>query len=296
MAPALLGHHVLAFLSAASPGQAAAAPAHSTEGGNNWMIEYLSDSHTLEIQPFGAINLPQFPPVRFLGMTIDLSLTKDLVFLWLAAFIVSLALILIARRKQRNLVPRGWQNVIEVVIVFVRDEIIMPTVGREGVKFLPFLLTVFFFILTCNLLGLVPNFSTPTGNINVTAGLALIAFIVIQGAGIAKYGLAGYFRGLVPPGVPVFVIPVMAVVEFIGLFTKPFALTVRLFANMTAGHIVIFSLVGLIFLFKTVAVAPVSIAFALFIYFMEIMIGVIQAYIFTILTSLFIGLAVHQEH
>jgi len=284
------------FLTALPGGEVAQEGQHVSKGGNNWMIEDLTDSHTLEIQPFGPIHLPTLPPIQVLGITVDLSPTKYLIFLWIAALIVTLGLILLARRKQDDLVPRGWKNVIDVFIVFIRDEVIIPTIGHEGIKFLPFLLTLFFFILTSNLLGLIPDAITPTGNINVTAGLALISFLVIQGSGIAKHGLIGYFRGLVPPGIPFFVIPIMVAVEFIGLFTKPFALTVRLFANMTAGHIVIFSLIGLIFLFKTVAVAPISIGFALFIYFMEIMIAFIQAYIFTILTALFIGLAVHQEH
>jgi F-type H+-transporting ATPase subunit a len=124
----------------------------------------------------------------------------------------------------------------------------------------------------------------------------MISFFFIQAAGIIKNGFFGYFRGLIPRGVPVFVLPVMIVVELIGLFTKPSALCIRLFANMTAGHIVILSLISLIFMFGTILVAPVSVVFAVFLFVLEIFIALLQAYIFTILTSLFVSLAVHQEH
>jgi F-type H+-transporting ATPase subunit a len=183
-----------------------------------------------------------------------------------------------------------------LLIVFVRDEIAHPTIGKGYEKFLPYLLTVFFFILTCNFLGLIPYGSTATSNISVTATLAILSFIVIQAGGIIKNGLIGYFKGLIPLGVPVFLLPVMFIVELLGLFTKPFALAIRLFANMTAGHIVILALIGLIFILKTIVVAPVSVAFALFIYLLEILVALLQAYIFTMLSSLFIGMAVHQEH
>jgi len=141
-----------------------------------------------------------------------------------------------------------------------------------------------------------PYGSTATSNIAVTASLATISFIVIQGGGMMKNGAFGYFKGLLPHGLPFWLVPIMLVVEILGLFTKPFALAIRLFANMTAGHIVILALLGLIFILQTYFVAPVSIAFALFIYLLEILVALIQAYIFTMLSSLFIGMAVHQEH
>lgn len=272
------------------------AAAHSEKHGGNWIIHHVSDSHEIDLEPFATIHLPQFPPVQLFGLTLDLSITKHVVFLWIAAFLLIIVLGIAARKNSSNRVPRGLGNMIEMIIVFIRDEIVLPTIGKEGLRFLPFFLTIFFFILTCNLLGLVPYGSTATGNVNVTAGLAIISFFVIQGAGILNNGLIGYFRGLVPPGIPVFLFPVMAVVEFIGLFTKPFALCIRLFANMTAGHIVILSLISLIFIFKSVLIAPVSVAFALFIKILEIFIAFLQAYIFTMLSSLFVGLAVHQEH
>jgi F-type H+-transporting ATPase subunit a len=167
--------------------------------------------------------------------------------------------------------------------------------GKAGERYLPFFFTLFFFILTCNLLGLIPFMQTPTGSINITAGLAIITFAMTQFLGMKNNGLLGYWKGLLPPGVPLFVLPIMIVVEFLGLLTKPFALCIRLFANMTAGHVVVLALIGLIFTLGYGA-TPVSIIFALFIDLLEILIALLQAYIFTILSALFIGMAVHQEH
>jgi F-type H+-transporting ATPase subunit a len=203
---------------------------------------------------------------------------------------------LVAKSYKKSLVPKGLTNFMEVLVVFVRDEIVKPTIGKGYERFLPYLLTVFFFILTCNLLGLLPYGSTATSNLAVTAALATLSFIVIQGGGMIKNGVVGYFKGLIPHGIPFWLLPIMLVVELLGLFTKPFALAVRLFANMTAGHVVILSLIGLIFILKTYLVAPVSVSFALFISLLEILVALIQAYIFTMLSSLFIGMAVHQEH
>jgi len=268
----------------------------AADKGGEWVLEHIADSHSIDLEPFGHITLPQFPLVHIFGLTVDLSITKHVVFLWIAAALLIVLLSLAARNYRKRLVPSGFSNFIEVFVVFIRDEVVLPTVGKEGMKMMNYFLTVFFFILTCNLLGLVPYASTATGNVSVTAGLAIIAFLVIQLAGIRKNGLVGYFKGLIPQGIPVFVLPIMIVVELLGLFTKPFALCIRLFANMMAGHIVIFSLIGLIFTFQTVLVAPVSIGFALFISLLEILIATIQAYIFTMLTAVFVGLAVHQEH
>jgi F-type H+-transporting ATPase subunit a len=273
--------------------------AHSAAGGHeggNWIIEHVSNSHEISLQPFGTINLPQFAPVQLGNITIDFSITKSLVFLWIASLILIVILRIAVRRNMSRRVPQGFGNGIEAIVVFIRDEIVLSTIGKDGLRLLPFFLTLFFFILTCNLLGLIPYASTATGNVNVTAALAVISFVVIQVSGMIKNGFFGYFKGLIPHGVPVFVLPVMIVVEFVGLLTKPFALCIRLFANMTAGHIVILALLGLIFVFKTVLIAPVSIAFALFINLLELLIALIQAYIFTLLSSLFIGMAIHQEH
>jgi len=166
--------------------------------------------------------------------------------------------------------------------------------GHE--RYLPYLLTTFFFILTSNLFGLLPYSATVTSNIGVTAALAVLTFIMTQYGGMRSHGVIHYFKGLVPTGMPVAILPLIILVEILGLFTKPFALCIRLFANMIAGHVVILSLLGLIFILQTAFVAPVSIGFAIFIYLLELLVALIQAYIFTMLSSLFIGMAVHQEH
>jgi len=256
-----------------------------------WIMHHILDSKELDLTPFGVIHLPE---IHLFGL--DLSITKHVVFMWIAALILIVTFIKVSNSYKKSLVPKGITNFVEVLIIFVRDEIAKPTIGHGYEKFLPYLLTVFFFILTCNFLGLVPYAATSTSNIAVTATLATISFFVIQIVGIMKNGFFGYFKGLVPHGIPFWLVPIMFVVELLGLFTKPFALAIRLFANMTAGHIVILALLGLIFILRTYFVVPVSISFALFIYLLEILVALIQAYIFTMLSSLFIGMAYHQEH
>jgi F-type H+-transporting ATPase subunit a len=208
----------------------------------------------------------------------------------------------------------GIVALLEVALVWIRDEIVYPWLGVErGRRFLPFLWTLFFFILFSNTFGLFPfpiypggrtdAFVVATGDLAVTGGLAFIAFIVIQAAGMKAHGYAKYWIHLVPPGVPKFLFPLIWVIEFFGLFTKPFALTVRLFANMTAGHAILailFSFMwgighansGIIGVPTTIA----SGAFILFIMMLEVLIALIQAYIFTVLTTVFTSLAVAEEH
>ncbi len=256
-----------------------------------WIMREVLDSRQLDLAPFGEINLPQ---IHLLG--VDISITKHVVFMWIAFALLIVTLHFVVRSYKKSLVPKGITNLTEVLIVFVRDDVVKPTIGKGSEKFIPYLLTVFFFILTCNFLGLVPYGSTATSNIAVTATLATISFVVIQIGGMMKNGVVGYFKGLIPHGVPAWLLPIMFIVEILGLFTKPFALAIRLFANMTAGHVVILSLLGLIFILRTYFVVPVSISFALFIFLLEILVALIQAYIFTMLSSLFIGMAVHQEH
>lgn len=256
-----------------------------------WIMRDILDSRELDFTPFGVIHLPQ---IHLFGL--DISITKHVVFMWIAAAILIITFLVVSKSYKKSLVPKGLTNLVEVLIVFVRDEIARPTIGHGYEKFLPYLLTVFFFILTSNFLGLIPYGATSTSNIAVTATLATISFLVIQIGGIMKNGFFGYFKGLIPHGIPFWLIPIMFVVEILGLFTKPFALAIRLFANMTAGHIVILALLGLIFILRTYVVVPVSVSFALFIYLLEILVALIQAYIFTMLSSLFIGMAYHQEH
>lgn len=251
---------------------------------DNWIIHHILDHDFLKLQP---IQLGSF--------SLDLSITNKVLMMIISSLILIVILGWAARRNSKNVVPRGLGNFIEMVMVFLRDEVVIPSMGKAGYNYLPFFFTMFFFILTCNLLGLVPFMSTATGSISITAGLAIITFIMIQVLGVKNNGFIGYVKGLVPPGIPVFVLPIMIIVEFLGLLTKPFALCIRLFANMTAGHVVILALIGLIFSLGYAA-TPVSIGFALFIYVLEILVALLQAYIFTMLSALFIGMAVHQEH
>jgi F-type H+-transporting ATPase subunit a len=259
---------------------------------SGWIMHHVLDGKEIELPFWGYIHIPQFPTL----FGIDLTPTKHVIFMWLAAILVFLIAITVSRQYRSSLIPKRVSNLFEIFIIFVRDEIAVPTLGKNYYKFLPVLLTLFFFILFGNFLGLIPYSATFTSNIAVTATLAIISFIMIQLGGIRQNGFFGYFKGLVPHGIPVVLLPLMVLVEILGLFTKPFALAIRLFANMIAGHIVILALIGLIFFMGTIFVAPVSIAFAVFIYLLEILVALIQAYIFTMLSSLFIGMAVHQEH
>ena len=230
--------------------------------------------------------------VKILG--IDFSITKHILMMWIAAALV-VFVFRYAFRESRT-VPSGVANLLEAIIVFLRDEVVLPNMGEEGRPYLPYLFTVFFFILFCNLLGLIPFAATATGNISVTAALALMSLIMIQVGGIREYGLKHHLQNLIPPGLPVWLLPIMIPVEIMGQLTKPFALCIRLFANMTAGHIVILSFLSMIFILKSLFVSPISVFFALFISLLELFVAFLQAYIFTMLTSLFIGMSIHPQH
>lgn len=212
-------------------------------------------------------------------------------------------------RRVKSGTPSGFSSLIEVSLVWVRDEIVYPWLGPErGRPYMPFFWTLFFFILLSNLLGLLPMPLNPfgktaTGNIMVTAALALITFVMVQVSGMKQHGYGKYWTHLVPHGVPIFLWPLVWLIEVVGLFTKPFALTVRLFANMTAGHAIVAVLVG--FLWGVAeytnpavggAATIASLGFMLFIMLFETLVALIQAYIFTVLTAIFVSLAVAEEH
>jgi len=280
----------------AATGHAAAAAAHdaAAHGGEfnagETIAHHIMDTQVMELPFIGAVHLPTL----HIGSW-DLPVTKHVVMLWVAAAVV-LALAGIAARR-RALVPGRVQSLVEIMVVFVRDELARKNIGPHGDRFVPYLLTTFFFILACNLIGLVPYGATATSNIGVTAALAGVAFLVTQASGMREYGVVGHFKNLVPPGLPAWLLPIMIPVELLGMLAKPFALCVRLFANMTAGHVVIISLISLVFILKSILVGVLlSVPFALFINGIELLVAFLQAYIFTMLTSLFIGMSVHPSH
>jgi len=257
----------------------------------SWIIHHVMDANYVSFEPFGTLYLPH---LQLLGL--DISITKFTFFIWVVAALLIVICLIAAKGYKKSLIPKGFSNFIEIIIFFVRDEIVKPAIGKGFEPYLPYMLTLFFFILLSNLFGLVPYSISVTGNVAVTGTLAIISFIVTQYSGMKSYGVLKYLKGLVPGGMPIAIIPIMALIELIGLFTKPFALCIRLFANMIAGHIVIFSLIGLIFILHTIFVAPLSVGFALFIELLELLVAVIQAYVFTMLTALFIGMAKHSDH
>jgi F-type H+-transporting ATPase subunit a len=232
---------------------------------------------------------------------LDVSLTKMSAMLVLGTVVLLLVFLLAARKQTGRLVPEGGlANFLEMMVVFVRDEIAIPNIGREeGPRYVPYLLSVFFFILILNLLGLLPWMSSATGNIAVTVALAAFTFVLTQVASIRAAGVWGYLKHLTG-GVPWYLWPIMIPVEVLSLFTKPFALTLRLFANMLAGHVVLFCLIGLIFFIGHIAVAAMAVPLGMGIYFLELFVAFLQAYIFAMLSALYIGMGVamgaHAEH
>ncbi len=277
--------------------QAAADTLHHAEhgGGNMFasLLHHVQDANAWET-PFGTIDLPHLPSFTVAGITFDMSITKHVVFLWIAAVVLCLIAISVARSNKRRDVPRGFGNMFEAMILFVRDEIVIPNMGTKGLAYMPYLLTTFFFILLMNLFGLIPYGASATGNVNVTAGLAIVAFVMIQASAIRAQGLGHYLAHLTG-GVHWALWPIMIPIEILGLFTKAFALCIRLFANMTGGHIVLVSLIGLIFIFKSYVIAIGPVGFVVAINFLELFVAVLQAYIFTMLTSLFMGLGMQMD-
>ena len=230
---------------------------------------------------------------------LDFSITKTVAAMMVSALFLLLLFIRMGRvyRKEKTVIPSGLNGFLEPMIIFIRDDIAIPNIGEEKhERFMPYLLTVFFFILINNLMGLIPPIipfgANVTGNIAITLVLSVFTFVITQLSATKTY----WKHIVATPGVPFWLAPVMIPVEIIGLFSKPFALMIRLFANITAGHIIVLSLVSLIFIFKSLAIAPVSIAFVLFMDLIEILVAFLQAYVFTLLSALFIGLAAKEHH
>ncbi|HOW28343.1 MAG TPA: F0F1 ATP synthase subunit A [Elusimicrobiota bacterium] len=244
------------------------------------LLEHHILNHTLSRWTLGGLSLP---------------LSKHLLMLWISGVLAVLLFVPVAQLNRKG-VRNTAVSLVEMFVLFIRDEIVLPNMGAHGLKYLPYMLTLFFFILLCNLLGMVPWGSTATGNISVTASLAICTFLLINFAGIREFGVVHYVKNIVPSGLPLWLVPIMYPIELLGLVTKSFALCIRLFANMIAGHIVILSFLGLIFLFGSVLIAPVAVAAAVGLSLLEIFVAFLQAYIFTLLTSIFVGAAVHPQH
>jgi F-type H+-transporting ATPase subunit a len=243
-------------------------------------------------------------------LTVNLTPTKHVIWMVIAALLVFVTMWYggraVQKRHREGKGPKGFGGAVEAMVLFVRNDMAIANIGHDGAKFAPYIMALFFFILYSNLLGLVPHGSSPTGNLGVTGALAITAFLTIEISGFMKLGAKGYLRTIFPAapgltGVGAAVMSIaMAPIEILGKLVKPFALAVRLFGNMTAGHFVILSLFGLIFLFGhlqyfNIAIGALSALLVLGIMFLELFVAFLQAYVFALLTSVFIGLMQHEH-
>lgn len=276
------------------------------------VFHHTGDAHELDFSPFFTIHLPQWEPLHLGPLVVDLSPTKHVVFLFLSAFLTFLLLRLAAtgidRARRAGHAPRGFAGAMEAFVLWVRQEIAIANIGEEmGPRYAPLIMAFFFFILVANLLGLVPFGASVTGNLAVTGALAVITFVTIEVGGMVKLGFKGYMGTIFPhiPGLhgvggAVMTIA-MAPIEILSKFVKPIALAIRLFGNMLAGHFVILSLFGIVFLFgalPAIAIWPISIvtaAVVLGVMLLELIVAALQAYVFALLSAVFIGLMQHEH-
>ncbi len=247
---------------------------------NQYIMSHVLDSHEWHLPFLPPIHLPSF-------------LTLHGLMLIVCAVILFFLFAVIYQKTEKA--PTGITNCLEAIVLFIRDQIAIPYLGKEdGIKMTPFLCTLAFFILGLNLLGAIPIFATATANINVTGGLAVITLSFMIFGAIKKNGLHGFFKAITPSGVPLPVLIIVVPLEFLGLFIRSFALMIRLFANMFAGHIVVLALLGLVILLGYAALPAVALAVCVSLF--EIGIAFLQAYIFTLLSAIFIGLMYHPAH
>ncbi len=272
------------------------------------VLRDAADAYSFGIDPYFML---EWHPWEFMQLgPFNLTPTKHVVFMFIAAVLVFLTMRVAGQKLQQQRAnesaPKGFANAVEAMVLFVRNDIAIANAGKDGVKFAPFIMTLFFFILYMNLLGLIPHGATPTSNLGVTAGLAIMAFVVVEISGVIKLGPAGYMRTIFPdiPGLSgagaVAMSLFMAPIELLGKIVKPFVLAVRLFGNMTAGHFVILSMMGIIFLFGQLAFwnwgIGISVAaLILGVMLLEIFVAALQAYVFALLTAVFIGLMQHEH-
>ena len=289
-----------------------ALPARAQVADVDFITPHITDAHEIEIPwptwptMHKAIELPRWHTFILPGtrIEVDMSPTKHVIWMLIAAFTVGGLLIFAANAQGRQTRTaghaQGFAGGIEAMVLYIRNEVILPNVGHHGNGFAPFLLTQFFFILLCNLWGVFPWGSTATGNISVTATLALITFVVVEAAGVRAQGI-GYLRTIfywnkdLPVALRVPMLLLLTPIEIVGKIAKPFALMIRLFANMTAGHIVVLALIGMIFAFKSIASgAPFLMAVAINV--LELFVAFLQAFVFTLLSSVFIGQIREAHH
>ncbi len=291
---------------------AASAAAHGSKLTTSELIHHVANGRSLDFG-FGSVPLNglSIPAFHVFGLTVDLSVTRHVLFLFIATILTIVTMWLSAtearRLEQGKRAPGGLLNAIEALYLFLRDEVAMANIGRGGEPYVPYVVTLFFFILYANLLGLLPGGASATANISVTGALAVTAFLVIEITGYRSLGARGYLRTIfaIPEGLNPVMTAVMFVVmppvELLSKLTKPFALAVRLFANMVSGHFVIFALLGLILTYGsfhapaglTAIVGPLVLS--LFVTFVEIFVAFLQAYIFATLTAVFVGLIRHAH-
>jgi F-type H+-transporting ATPase subunit a len=276
----------------------------------DFITPHISDSHTLDYPCFHSgfvceYELPRWNPIHIGRFALDISPTRHVVMLWIAALLCLVFTLIALRAHNRHTkegkAPGGLGGGLEAMVLYLRNEVVLPNVGAHGNAFVPYLLTVFFFILFANLLGLLPYGATATGNISVTATLAIVTFFVIEFAGMRALG-KGYINTIVfwphdmSLGMKLFISPILTPIEIIGKLTKPFALAIRLFANMISGHVVLLALISLIFTFATWILVPLPVAMALGISLLELFVAFLQAFIFMLLSSVFIGLIREGSH
>jgi F-type H+-transporting ATPase subunit a len=276
----------------------------------DFITPHISDSHTLDYPCFHSgfvceYELPHWNPIHIGRFALDISPTRHVVMLWIAALLCLIFTLLALRAHNRHTregkAPGGLGGGLEAMVLYLRNEVVLPNVGAHGNAFVPYLLTIFFFILFANLLGLLPYGATATGNISVTATLAIVTFFVIEFAGMRALG-KGYINTIVfwphdmSLGMKLFISPILTPIEIIGKLTKPFALAIRLFANMISGHVVLLALISLIFTFATWILGPLPVAMALGISLLELFVAFLQAFIFMLLSSVFIGLIREGAH
>jgi len=276
----------------------------------DFITPHITDAHTLDYPCFHTgfvceYELPRWNPIHIGNFALDISPTRHVVMLWVAAFLCIVTTLLALRAHNRKTregkAPSGLGNGLEALVLFLRNEVVIPNVGAHGNGYVPYLLTLFFFILFANLLGLVPYGATATGNISVTGALAIVTFVVIELAGMKAQGW-GYMKTIVfwpndmALGMKLPITFILTPIEIFGKFTKPFALAVRLFANMISGHVVLLALISLIFTFGSWLLVPAPILIALAISLLELFVAFLQAFIFTLLSSVFIGLIREGAH